>query len=247
MFADAPIPSPRMTLKAAIAACGSDLGNVSKMPDPTRSYGYSVKVCGVGGYLRSVKGSVCEDCYADGEKRGGNYAYPSVVGSHANRLQAWIEDPQAWTDGMVRLLDARLRPDPEIARAIPGCERSFRWLDSGDILSLEWLSRVVEIAERLPDVAFWLPTKEYDTVRRYKALCGSFPRNLIVRVSAPMRDAEPPASVASLGQPVSMAYSPASGRPNCAAYADPDPRAKSNCGSCRICWTPGATPVYPVH
>ena len=44
------------------------------------------------------------------------------------------------------------------------------------------------IAKNTPKIKHWLPTKEYQLIRQYEKEFGEFPKNLIVRVSAPMVD-----------------------------------------------------------
>jgi hypothetical protein len=67
----------------------------------------------------------------------------------------------------------------------------FRWHDSGDIQSLEHLCKIVKVAEQTPKVKHWIPTKEYLIVKEYQKHFGSFPSNLCVRVSMPMKGQEP--------------------------------------------------------
>ena len=84
-----------MTMKAAIEIAGP-LGFPSKMPGT--SYGISAKLCGVGGKLAEIPGSVCFDCYA----LKGNYTFPSVAMAHDKRL-AGISNPQ-WIVAMASML-----------------------------------------------------------------------------------------------------------------------------------------------
>lgn len=224
-----------LTVKASVAAIGSELGQASKMPCAT--FGLSAADCKTGSRLARVAGSICASCYAD-PSNGGNYSYPSVTTSHARRLRALNETlPHAWVAAMVNLIARDGRP-------------WFRWHDSGDVQSLSHLHALAEIARALPSVQFWLPTKEYKIVRLYKATLGAFPANLIVRLSAPMIGADLPASLQGLGLPYSVAVEPGQPQPvahavSCQAYADPDTPA--GCGDCRACWNPAATVSYPVH
>ena len=132
-----------MLVKEAKQACGSDLGKASKMPG--FGYGLSALNCKTGSKLAKIKGSICSDCYA----LGGNYMYPSVALSHERRIKAIKKDLNAWMGGMIALISKRV--DPEVPY--------FRWHDSGDLDSVDHLKAIVAIAEYLPNVSFWLPTK----------------------------------------------------------------------------------------
>jgi hypothetical protein len=57
----------------------------------------------------------------------------------------------------------------------------FRWFDSGDVQSPEHLEKIYRIAEKLPEVRFWLPTQEYKMVKDARRA----PDNILVRVSHP--------------------------------------------------------------
>jgi hypothetical protein len=57
------------------------LSNPSKMP--SKSYGLPAQACKVGGQLRAVKGSTCENCYAYDR---GMYGFPVVKKAQARRL-----------------------------------------------------------------------------------------------------------------------------------------------------------------
>jgi hypothetical protein len=61
----------------------------------------------------------------------------------------------SWVDSMVKLISS-------------SGEAYFRWHDSGDLQSLQHLLDIVRIAEQLPNVSFWLPTKEKGLVYKYR-------------------------------------------------------------------------------
>lgn len=201
------------------------LSNPSKMPG--LSYGTPAKDCPVGSMLRKLKGSVCSKCYA----HKGMYVFPTVKEAQARRLEILSADLDAWRRNMTELLSRKY------ARK-SGAEKVFRWHDSGDLQSEEHLSAIVQIAKDLPGIRFWIPTKEYGTVRRWIAKHGAFPENLAVRVSAPMigREAAPiPGTVSStVGSGTGFA---------CEAYA-----RGGKCGPCRACWNTEIPSVdYPQH
>jgi hypothetical protein len=194
----------------------------SKMP--CRSFSLPLSVCGVGSKLAKQAGTICSKCYAD----GGNYRFGNVQ----------------------RALDARLSgfnaPSfvPEMIAKIKREERSgfFRWFDSGDIPDWAGLLKIVRIAIALPEIRFWLPTKEYALVRRYVETVGAFPNNLTVRLSAYIVDGPAPEALASrLGVVTSTVTSDASGA-TC-----PAPKQGNKCADCRACWLSPSNVSYLLH
>jgi len=138
------------------------LSNPSKMP--CMSYGLPAQACNVGGKLRQVEGSTCENCYAYDR---GMYVMPNVKEAQARRLAA-ISKPD-WVNQMSIAL---------------GKKPFFRWHDSGDIQNEKHLADIVEVVKRTPHIKHWLPTREYKLIAKLKDI----PDNLTVRISAPMVD-----------------------------------------------------------
>jgi hypothetical protein len=198
---------PRLLKKGIAVRIAGSLGKPSKMPG--LSYGISAKLCRVGAKLASVAGSTCEGCYA----LKANYSYPSVQKAHENRVASLSS--VSWADAMIF----------QIKRS--GTEY-FRWHDSGDLQSLQHLFDIVRIAEALPSVKFWIPTREKAIVNQYLRTAGDFPENLVVRVSAAMIDGDAPtgydctSTVHQNEAPIGV---------ECKAYKN-----KNKCGTCRKCW-----------
>lgn len=211
-----------MTLKRAESIAGT-LGKPSKMPG--YAYGISANFCKVGVLLQAVKNSVCEGCYA----MVGNYRNPSVKIAHKRRY-AGLTHPK-WVDAMVHLIGTRCGK-----LGVP----FFRWHDSGDIQSLAHLERIVEVCRRLPDIQFWIPTRERATVLEYLE-ADSFPENLTVRLSATLLDQFP--TNVPQGCSASMVRSDES--PVADTYTCPAPKQDGHCGDCRACW--GSMPVVSYH
>lgn len=209
--------------KAMLAAVGG-LSTPSKMPG--FAYGIPAKDCRVGSFLRRVKGSTCSKCYA----LKGTYSFSVVKIAQQRRLDILRSNLQKWTDDMVTVLVFKYRNRT-------GDDRVFRWHDSGDIQSLEHLRAIVTIARRIPDIRFWLPTRELAMVRKYLVTHPSgFPANLAVRVSAGMIGET--AGVATLSSTVNAGV----------GYACPAYRQGGECRDCRACWNSGVKNVdYPLH
>lgn len=212
------IPPRRLNKSRAESITGS-LGKPSKMPG--LAYGISAKKCNVGGKLALVPGSVCADCYAMKD----NYTYPSVQAAHEKRFSGLSSI--SWADSMVFLIRR-------------SGETYFRWHDAGDLQSFQHLLDIVRIAESLPSVAFWLPTKEKGLVYRYREVFGDFPPNLCVRLSGAMIDGKPPAYDGNTST-VHKANAPIGSE--CEAYT-----RGGKCGDCRDCWNRDIKNVsYPKH
>ena len=211
-----------MTKKDAIAIAGT-LSEPSKMP--AYSYGLPAAECITGAKLAAVKGSVCEGCYA---LKGFYSVYKkTILPAQYKRLES-IQNPQ-WIEAMITL--------------ISGSKKAafFRWHDSGDLQSVEHLEKIAIIADRLPAVKFWLPTREYAIVNAFLKT-RACPENLVIRLSAHM-----------VGQSVKFA----SGMPTSSVFTDSVPagarecpaRFQGNaCGDYRACWDPNVTEVsYHKH
>jgi len=222
----------RAAHKAAKQATGGGLGYPSKMPGT--SYGISALMCKVGSKLAQIKGSTCEICYALSR----NYRYPSVTIAHANRL-ASLKNPQ-WTGAMAYLIQ------DEVAK---GGEPYHRWHDSGDLQSVEHMTKICAVAALTPQIKHWLPTRELKTVQDYLAQGGTIPDNLTVRLSAYMID-----------RPATQAWPVTSGvhtdtnqrwisrKQGKKTYVCPAPKQGNKCMDCRACWSKNVPHVsYHQH
>jgi hypothetical protein len=196
------------------------LSNPSKMP--CRSWSTPAEQCRVGSKLRGIPGSVCESCYAT----KGCYGFKSTREAMARRFETLGKDWEAWVANFVVIM--RNKPH-------------FRWHDSGDVQGLDHLEAIAEIARKSPQTSFWLPTKEYGTVRAFLRKYGEFPDNLTVRVSAPM-----------IGQRPDSRHMP-DGTVGSAVGCDdawqcPAPSQDGECGDCRACWDRTVPVVsYKIH
>ncbi len=217
------------SLKQAVDIAGP-LGYPSKMPGT--SYGISAKACIMGSKLAKVEGSTCKGCYA----LKGNYIYPSVQIAHAKRLEG-ISNP-AWTGAMVMMILAAHKRG--MGRNGPIKRGWHRWHDSGDLQSVEHLTKICAVAALTPKIRHWLPTRELAMVLQYQKQGGIVPANLVIRVSATMVD-----GAATRAWPTTSGVhnvEKAKGR------VCPAPKQDNNCGSCRACWSPKVSHVsYHLH
>jgi|14_taG_2_1085336.scaffolds.fasta_scaffold00463_26 hypothetical protein len=167
----------KLTIKLARTITSGDISNSnSKMLGST--FGLSPDYCKTGAALSKVKDSVCYRCYA---KRGTGI-YPSVKQGRCNNTlaihkQTKLDNLSNWIVAMVFLINKR-------------CKVGYhRWMDAGDLQSYAHYIAIIKIAELLPEINFWLSTKEKAIINRYRK---SLPKNLCVRLSGAMVDGLPP-------------------------------------------------------
>ena len=219
---------PKETWSALDARTGG-LSKPSKMP--CHSWSIPAEECAVGSLLRKIPGSTCSGCYA----LKGNYKrYPKVGEALRRRLAAWRNDRPGWVLAMAGSIGKAAQP-------------VFRWFDSGDLQGVDMLRDIVEVCELTPQVNHWLPTRERDVLKTFRASGGILPDNLTVRLSAPMVGAAlEPANRGPLKDiPVSMVHTDT---PEPGAYRCPAPDQKGKCLDCRACWTQGIAQVsYAAH
>lgn len=203
----------KLRQKDFIALIGADISN-SNTKMPGTSYGLSAQACITGRKLAKISGSVCESCYWDRIEK----FKPSVNLGSAKRTTAinWLI-ANNYQPLLIKALTARIR-------AKLGDEIYHRWHDGGDLQSYEHYLLLIELARQMPDVNFWLPTKELKIINQFK---GELPNNFSVRLSAPKVDSQLkgiPINSSSVWtvQPLGV---------NCPAQGN-----QGKCGTCRNCW-----------
>lgn len=218
---------PILTKTQAQAACGT-LTQTSKMP--CKSYSLPVIACITGFKMAQIPDSIRSHCYAD---KGFYRMYSATVepAQHA-RLDSITSTPiDVWVDGMVTLI---------------GLDEYFRWLDSGDIQSVDMLRRIALVCEATPHTSHWLPTREYAIVRQYIDVYGALPSNLTIRLSAMYFDKPvvvPKSLQGIAGVETSNAHR--TGAPmgfECEAST-----RDGQCGPCRHCFHRTGPVSYPFH
>jgi len=198
----------------------------SKMPCHT--FSTPAQACITGSKLRLIKGSVCSDCYA----LKGNYRFPHVKAPRETNLAAILGDLQSWRVQMIEMLRSTEKTG------------YFRWHDSGDLQSYDHLLAIVDIARALPEIRFWLPTKEKQFLSRLRrdtksGVVQPLPANLTIRLSMAMIDEAPHGAWPQ----TSTVHSTTPHGHTCGAYQN-----KGKCGPCRTCWDATIPNVsYPQH
>ena len=105
----------------------------------------------------------------------------------------------------------------------------MRLHDSGDLQSLNHLEKICQVARNLPNIKFWLPTREYQIVSEYKKLHRVFPKNLIIRLSAYMVDSAPPTDIAKRSGVLTSTVTTTN-------FTCPASNQNNQCNDCRKCW-----------
>ena len=201
----------KILIKDARAITGG-LTKTSKMPCDT--YSLSALDCQVGSKLRLVEGSTCSTCYA----LKGNYKrFHNSIYKAMKRRKASLKN-SLWVEAMVKLIEAQAQRNGDF----------FRWHDSGDIQSIKHLKQIIEVARLTAGILHWLPTREVAIVKNCISL---IPRNLIIRVSAPMIDGK---AIDHFDNTSTVISSTLKARKNdfiCkASFQD------GECKKCRACW-----------
>lgn len=143
------------------------LSETSKMRGTAYSYSTPSERCKTGSTLVDVVGSVCHGCYA----KKGSYNWKPVKSALNVRFNAVVNNP-FWHVYICELIRLKSRKKYTY----------FRWHDSGDIQSVKHLLQICWIADQLPDIKFWIPTRENKMVREVMGMI-EIPQNLCIRVS----------------------------------------------------------------
>jgi hypothetical protein len=190
------------------------LSDPSKMP--CFSYSIPAKHCQTGSKLRLVKGSTCSDCYA----MKGRYPFPNVQNAMNTRFDS-LGNLDLWEVVMIELIK-----ETYSGNSTSFDQKYFRWHDSGDLQSVPHLQAIANIAKALPDILFWLPTREYPMVSYYLKN-NNKPDNLTIRLSAHMIGK-------AIDRPMQGTTSSSVESGN--GHICPASKQENTCRDCRACW-----------
>lgn len=206
---EAPSP-PTFTYKEAYEYIGG-LSNPSKMP----GFGYSIpaKYCILGSILRNKPGTTCSSCYA----LKGRYVFHNVQQALERRFHT-LRKPH-WVDAFVTVLSYK-------------DTRHFRWHDSGDLQGVWHLDNIIQVCRRVPDVKFWLPTREIKMVTDWLSQGKKVPKNLVIRISDHLID-QPLRGIDSRVKHHTSGVNTDKKKVTCRAF-----ETDGQCGKCRKCWDP---------
>lgn len=220
--------------------------------------------------------AICQYCYAQGGQysTGGvqfaqvlRYAWTRIALANGTFVPTMIYAVQ---NANYKLEGGKAGDDAKTAlhylpERHPG--RYFRMHDSGDFISKGYLAAWKQVANALPDVTFWAPTRCWATSWGIDAVnqINNPPRNLIIRPSAFHINEPPPQNLGPGWARGTTVYAP-DNKPeaqargdyqwDCQAYAVPDTKAtcRNSMGAdgqtgCRACWRYGqdAAINYTIH
>ena len=158
----------------------------------------------------------------------GNYHYPNVKAPREHNLSL-LDNLEQWAFDMQALI------------RMTNTTGFFRWHDSGDIQSLAHLLAIVDIAKAMPDIRFWIPTKEKGILNQFKRLGHSVPDNLVIRLSMAMINQAPNNSAWHLTSTVTDNGETYGAQCN-------SNKTGGKCLTCRTCWDSSVTNVnYSKH
>jgi len=192
------------------------LSDPSKMPG--KAFGLpALKACPTGSKLAKIDGSVCSICYGC----NGCYQFPSTIDAQDYRLAMLRTRPaEVWVEAMTTMIKSACRNMPY-----------FRWHDSGDLISASHLAKVLAVCKNLPKIHFWLPTKEVKLMMQIHEQNWLIPKNVCIRLSAPMIDKDNITTVIAKGMGIqSSGVTKDPKKVTCRATKE------NGCGKCRKCW-----------
>jgi len=226
---------PKLTIKTAKAYGVVTKGN-SKIHGST--FSTDPKRCHVGQSLVNIEGSTCNKCYALKLAK----VYPTAAKSWSDNLdlfRAAVANDQLveWCEAIAHQIQKH--SDLKVKKGISGAGY-HRWFTAGDLDSIDMLRAFVVVAQILPNIKFWLPTREKALISSYKASLGIVPPNLCIRVSSAMIDGSPvkTANTSTVHKVGNKAY----------GFTCPAQKQEGNCGQCNNCWNSEIKNVsYELH
>jgi hypothetical protein len=225
----------KLTLKAA-----KQFGVVTKGNSKIHGSTFSTdpKRCHVGSKLVNVVGSTCNKCYALKLAK----VYPTAAKSWVDNLDLFrtaVDNDQLleWCEAIALQIG---NISKNKAKNKTSGAMFHRWFTAGDLDSVDMLRAFVKVAEMLPHIKFWLPTREKAIVRQYQAALGVVPSNMVIRVSSAMVGAIPAVigNTSTVHKKNHLGY----------GFNCPAQRRGGNCGDCSRCWSKRTANVsYELH
>lgn len=162
----------------------------------------------------------CKGCYAT----TGNYNYPNVKAPRISNREDWLR--AEWVNEMVIALDS---------------SRYFRWLDSGDLYSVDLAEKVYQVMKLTPWVKHWLPTRMYKFKKFAKVLDKMQALdNVVVRFSS---DSVSGKIVSGATTSTIFSDTLPEGAKECEAY-----KHDGKCNGCRACYSKDVPLIaYKAH
>lgn len=186
------------------------------------------------------EGSICGDCYA----QKGNYILFPCVARAQNARFAWTLECMRSDAGQAEFVST-------MVAAIRATRNPwFRVHDSGDLFSPAYTWAWVAIAQKLPEVRFWIPTRSWrpmTMVRIAPSVKAEWTLALMALAALENVTLRPSALFFNAPAPTipGMAAGSTAAREG---FSCPAPSQGNSCGECRACWTEVETPIsYRQH
>lgn len=207
-----------LTIKSTWASINNVL-DMPKLSKPSKMPCYSMSIpaqaCKVGSMLAKIAGTVCSNCYA----LKGMYVLPDVKKLREHNLKLIESNLEQWVAYSIILIGKSSLKNGY-----------FRWFDSGDLQDVSHLKAIIKIANELPTIKFWLPTKEHNLLKDVFIRQGiQCPDNLIIRLSSNYIDQAPSTDKFLTSTVFSHGNLPIGQQ--CIA-----PSQNGKCLDCRACW-----------
>jgi hypothetical protein len=162
----------------------------------------------------------CKGCYAT----TGFYQFKQAKGTRAHNKEDWQR--AEWVNDMVKGLDS---------------SRYFRWLDSGDLYSLDLAEKVLQVMALTPWCKHWLPTRMYK-FKKYHSIFKKMELldNVVVRYSS---DSVTGQTVEGATTSTIFSNELPAGAKECEAY-----QHGGKCNGCRSCYDKDVKVIaYKAH
>lgn len=167
----------------------------------------------------------CKGCYA----KGGRYKFTNVKSPRIENLKESKKD--SFVNDMIEVLDMH---------------RYFRWFDSGDMYSVEFAYKVLDIIKNTPWIKHWLPTRTWTLPEFSEVLneLNALP-NVVVRYSSGSVKGE---TIEALNGSTVIAKENIDKLAKDVVVCEAYKNDKKNCNGCRKCWDKKVSHVaYIAH
>jgi hypothetical protein len=260
-----PLPSFALFTFTTKMSCASfslpaglhEYGGTCPASDPRFAQRYGISP-GVDPETEKPYDHICSICYAGkGRYKIGMYIH---IGQEAHRI--WVRrlveppgGPALFADEMTKAI-ALLNSLSDVSVAKVCDPLYFRIHDSGDCWTPGYLMGWIEVARRMPDLRFWMPTRTWIFPAMRHIISGDVPRNLVIRPSALFVNSPPPmlpgcsaGSMCAKGRQIdSGVVTLPGGVYDCPAYAGESIHHTCAAKNCRVCWEEPTVPVnYREH
>ena len=174
----------------------------------------------------------CSKCYADNR---GFYAMPDTQRVREENLKIIKENMEVFIFFMIGKLNRKKN-------------KEFRWFDSGDIFSIEFLKALIEVCKKTPNTTHWIPTTTWNYPNKeFLSLLQVLQALPNVRLRASNVGSIPtlPKGLYPLQSVVVKEIKEKSTKE---LFYCPASKQKGKCGNCKACYNPNiSTIAYLEH